>query len=413
MSNGLLTLNTRTNLVSRDMEMAAWRDLGAAWLLIHNDHELVPVANSAGAKTIYRQDPDTSLPPFQNGSEMQAHAEAFVQTRLEKGAAVTHLTNEIVSSPSLQQWTKFALQYCVRVGGKAIPFNFGTHADRWQFEQSEANVKYCVEHDIPIGVHVYLDGQHDATAYEWLWLKQKYGGTWIITEFNYIVSYTQGELGPLATQSDEQHALWLEANVTKLIEKVGATGLVICYFSFDPWPPDKNKRDKGFGAVNRPKTLAEMASLDQRYIYVKGKPIVPPTPVEPFVPAPTTGGFLATLTKLPASWVNVRAQPYADAADLGDLHKGDQVTQFPIVPEAPGAVYIEKDKLKGWVSLQNGAVVFTPNTIPVPPPSDTITLSKADYDALLHGATNAQEEIDVILSILERIKPPASTDVPF
>lgn len=406
----MLTLNTRTNLVSRDMELGAWRALGAAWLLIHNDPDLVAAARSAGAQTIYRQDPDTSLPDFKSSAEMQAHAEAFVQTRLEKGATCIQLTNEINSSEVLQKWTKFALEYAVRVGGKAIPFNFGTHAARWQFEASESNVKFCVEHDIPVGVHIYLDGKHDETAYEWLWLKQKYGGTWVITEFNYIVDYEQGEKGPLGVQSDEQHAAWLETNLPKLVEKVGATGLVICYFSFDPWPPDANKRDKGFGAVNRPKTLAKLTDLDQRYPYVKGKPIVAPAVL---ISDPTQDGVFGTLTKMPSTSVNVRAQPTTDTSGTirGTLQKGDTVTAFIHDKRVPGWVFIEKAPIKGWVSLQNGAVVFTPKAATVP--SVPVTIARADYEALLADANAAQTHLDNIMAVLERIKPSDSTGAGF
>lgn len=403
---GLMTLNTRTNLVSRDMEMAAWRDLSAAWLLVHNDPDLVRSANSEGAKTIYRQDPDKSLPVFQNGSETQAHAEAFVQTRLEKGAYRTHLTNEIVSSPGLQKWTKFALEYTVRVGGKSIPFNFGTHAARWQWEQSEANVRFCIEHDIEIGVHIYLDGKHDDTAYEWLWLKQKYGGNWAITEFNYIVDYEQGELGPLGVQSDEQHAAWLEKNVTKLIEKVGIDGLVICYFSFDPWPPDEDKRDKGFGAVNRPKTLAKMADLNKRYLYMKGKPAMPPVTYPPLPVASDPRWKEATI--ISGAGVNVRSQPVkADGNIVGSFSAGNTIS----VVDDHAASYPDPNG-SHWlpVKLSNSVIgwsrddVFTYALVTKPPvtPTESVTILKADYDA-------AMASLESAIALLKGAKPSGST----
>jgi lysozyme len=72
------------------------------------------------------------------------------------------------------------------------------------------------------------------------------------------------------------------------------------------------------------------------------------------------------LADIPADWVNVRAAPASSAADLGDLRVGDVVTLF--APVVNGWQQVEKPSLKGWVSLQNGAVVFEPVQAPVPSP---------------------------------------------
>lgn len=72
------------------------------------------------------------------------------------------------------------------------------------------------------------------------------------------------------------------------------------------------------------------------------------------------------LVDIPADWVNVRAQPHPSAADLGDLRVGDVVTRF--APDMNGWTYVEKGTLKGWASLQNGAVKFEPVAVPQPEP---------------------------------------------
>lgn len=109
------------------------------------------------------------------------------------------------------------------------------------------------------------------------------------------------------------------------------------------------------------------------------RPAVPPvqkgTDVTPPIPAPTEGGVLSTLTTIPGVYVNVRPQP-GSATDSGDLLKGDVVKVYPPVN---GWVYVEpvnpvtrpegrQPAAKGWVSLQYGAVAFTP----VPPPQPAV-----------------------------------------
>lgn len=84
----------------------------------------------------------------------------------------------------------------------------------------------------------------------------------------------------------------------------------------------------------------------------------------PLPPTPSTSLGLHTLTQLPATYVNVRNAPAQTGADVGDLRKGDLVTLYD--PPSNGWVYIEKGALKGWTSLQNGAVVFTPVNVPTP-----------------------------------------------
>lgn len=90
----------------------------------------------------------------------------------------------------------------------------------------------------------------------------------------------------------------------------------------------------------------------------------------PTVPPPTTGGKPATLVKVPLQFVNVREQPRGTSRDLGDLYPGTNVIYYPEAV-ANGHVYIEAvdvtPPLTGWVSLQNGAVVFAEDDPDAPP----------------------------------------------
>jgi lysozyme len=64
----------------------------------------------------------------------------------------------------------------------------------------------------------------------------------------------------------------------------------------------------------------------------------------------------AKLTKIPGEYVNVRAFPSVQSADLGNLYLGSIVE---IVQELLDWVQIKYNALSGWVSLQGGAVQFT------------------------------------------------------
>ena len=102
-------------------------------------------------------------------------------------------------------------------------------------------------------------------------------------------------------------------------------------------------------------------------------PTPDPTPIPPIdlPPLPTikpTGTF--TLTKMPSTWVNVRAYPDLVGADVGDLHKGDAVTLY--APEVNGWVFAQNDNARGWISRQNGAVDFTPLNASAPLPHDDL-----------------------------------------
>ncbi|MEP7291105.1 MAG: hypothetical protein ABI835_04950 [Chloroflexota bacterium] len=83
----------------------------------------------------------------------------------------------------------------------------------------------------------------------------------------------------------------------------------------------------------------------------------------PAVPSVTQAGQFK-LTKMPSTWVNVRAYPNAYGKDIGDLKVDDVAMLY--TPEAAGWVQAAKGDLRGWVSRQNGAVTFTP-TDTVPP----------------------------------------------
>ena len=115
----------------------------------------------------------------------------------------------------------------------------------------------------------------------------------------------------------------------------------------------------------------------------------------PDVPKPEGIGIKATLTKTPGAFVNVRSQPAATGVDVGDLRVGDVVQYYPD-QSSNGWVYVIHERLlvEGWVSLQNGAVQFTPDSTPI----GNIELTPAQYVAL-------KEHNDAIAQILKAVAP--------
>lgn len=110
----------------------------------------------------------------------------------------------------------------------------------------------------------------------------------------------------------------------------------------------------------------EQVIYDGLRLWNRNNPIMSQT-----IPPPTSGGVPATLTAVPSSFVNSRSQPNGSASDLGDLLIGDQVTYYPNYHPETGWVYQvptttvprpagRQPAAAGWVSLQGGAVVFTP-----------------------------------------------------
>lgn len=136
-------------------------------------------------------------------------------------------------------------------------------------------------------------------------------------------------------------------------------------------------------------------------------------PTTPDIPAPTDGGVKATLTKIPKDFINVRQQPNGN--DAGDLLVGDVVTYYPDAPVvAGGAQWVYQTPLEpierptgrqnaalGWVSLQDGGVVFEKVIDPPvePPTEETVKLKVSEVDAMI--AANEQA-----LAILRGAKLP-------
>lgn len=98
----------------------------------------------------------------------------------------------------------------------------------------------------------------------------------------------------------------------------------------------------------------------------------------------------AWLSQIPGTWINIRAYPDTVGADIGDLHKGDEVTLYK--PEVDGWVFVQTGSIHGWVSLQNGRVAFS--ATPPAPTSTNADANGAAVDAPMKEAAPAEAEDD-------------------
>jgi GH25 family lysozyme M1 (1,4-beta-N-acetylmuramidase) len=362
---GLLGLNTRTLSVSRDMEIAALRQSGGAYHLIEDDPTLAAQAKAEGFGVVYRQSGDDA-----NGNPIMQDPGVFVGRRAQNAptADFLHLSNELdVPTLALLSWTRAAMQYADRIGRKVCLFNFSTNRDAGTWNVCEPLIKDALAGGHAIGLHAYFDTdpEHDAGAWAWKALQAKYGGRWLVTEFAYIRDIRDGGKGWHGAISQTEYAAFLQAYVRLF----AALNMPLMLFSFDDWMPGSTE---GFGIHDAPEILASIASINAAYP-LKEPPVPVPIPDHPPIPAPTEGGVPATLTHVPALFVNLRAQP--GGAIIGDLRVGETFTTYP-THRKDEWLYVARDGdgAHGWVSTQGGNVTFTPVT---PAPASIIDVSQA------------------------------------
>lgn len=220
---------------------------------------------------------------------------------------------------------------------------------------------------------------------------QKYGLRVRITEFAASFSPHDG----WSTWMSEGEFAQLCDDAARLV--YAPDGVEVHVFTLFKW--DKGR---GFEYIDAPTLQDKFARTNAAY-EVKEQPVT-----QQPIPAPTEGGVLSALTTIPGVYINVRPQP-GSATDSGDLLKGDVVKVYPPVN---GWVYAEpvnpvarpegrQPATKGWVSLQNGAVVFEKVPDPTPAPEKYLTFREADIEAAKTALRNA-------LALLEKGAP--STD---
>lgn len=329
--NGILGLNTRTIGVSRDMIMSAARQIGGAWILCHNDPDLVREANAAGFKTIYRQSADESL---------DMDAATFARTRLDKGATLAHSYNEITSQPKLHANTKTALTL-----GKQLIYNYGTHAPRSAWEDGIENIRAAAATGQGIGIHFYPDTVNDSTLKEWLSIKRAVGGLWIVTEFGYLRDFRNPYKGWRGVMNAGQRAAFLDT----WMPFFNAENMPVCEFCFDPWdqPTVEAAKADGLGFWDYADTISHMAVLNRTFTWSE-KPVTQPYP-DGANPAP----------KVINQTVGLKLRATPNGAQLGIMpYKAPVIVYAQPVENANGYAWqrVEWNTLKGWAAAVVGGV---------------------------------------------------------
>lgn len=412
--DGILGYNTRTLGVSRDQQLAAIRQSGGAYHLIMDGPELAAQVAAAGGRVIYRQTGDGQS----GGDPLAQDPAAFVAERARNApaAALIHLTNELDEPTSaLLDWTRQAMRYAASIGRKACILNFSTNRSAATWNAVAGLVREAVAGGHAIGLHAYFDTAplHDAGAWAWRDLKRSAGGLWLVTEFAYIRTITDGGRGWRGALTEQQYAAFLQVYVPRF----AVEAMPLCLFSFDDWPTGRNpdgseRKESGFGIWNASGVLDAAAQVNQKYTF-KGVATVT------LIPTPTSGGQRVHIASLPPGIVfrNIRQQPNASAADVGDLKAGDDVTAY-LDAKVDGWVYVDTltPGVKGWVlwtGVQHEAA-SAPESEPMPatptpepePTAATVTLLNSEYE--LVGA-QLQTALVAVQDALTRWKGGASS----
>lgn len=403
--NGINGLNTRTILVNRDNELAAMRQIQGRYALVQNDTDLCRMAAGQGVKVIYRESGDAP-----EDDPLKTDPEVFVRLRAAHAhdAAYIHLLNEIDPSTDEQRWNREAFKVAKSINRKCVVGNYSTHRSREQWEFARQLLAEAVGAGHAVGFHHYVPPSNPGGGLEWITVKSGVGGLWLCTEFAFGRYTASGQIDPHRgwrgiTSAEERRAF-----IEKWSAYYSAKNIALLWYSYDFWdkPTVEAAKAEGFGYNDLPDVLDSFATFNKIYT-------VKDMPTTPDIPAPTEGGVKATLTKIPQDFINVRQQPNGN--DAGDLLVGDVVTYYPDAPVVTGGtqwVYqtpldpIERqtgrqNAAPGWVSLQDGGVVFERVIDPPvePPTEETVELKVSEVDAMI--AANEQA-----LAILRGAKLP-------
>lgn len=334
---------------------------------------------------IVRRFPDDNAQNVVSGAE-------FVQARaaeVPKGAYL-YLGNEPGKEAAayLDTWTFEALSAAEQLGIKCCILNWATgNPEPADWDKVSLCIQRAVKGGHLIGVHEYwMNTPNQPPSYPYhvgrcFAAVERFGGKWVVTEAGANKDKGGGVPDPYAGWQTFLDQRTYADHVAVVVPMYAQRGIGACFFSYPDWD------GHGFGVNDAPTFLSALAGLNARY------PILEQPPVnQPYIPPPSSG-VNATLDVLPASYVNIREQPYTSAKDVDDLYKGENVL-YSTSPQAPGWAYIVRDSdgRAGWVSHQNGAVSFLLDSEPTPDPEptpDTVTLPKADYDAAILALEDA------------------------
>lgn len=358
---GINGLNLTDFGISRDNALADIRRMAGAFVLVRNSPQLAEMCADLGARVIYRQAGDDP-----GASPLATDPAEFVRVRAQAAptAAFIHLLNEVDVSvgaaDDYKRWNREALAYLDRIGRKGCFDNFSTnmHYDRWM--ENRDNLQAAARGGHAIGAHFYPDGQHDSGGMDFLRVREQVGGLWVLTEFAYIQSIFDANRGWLGKLSVDDYRAFMR----RWSEWAALRNIPLLWFSYEHWPNNAEGRASGFGLIDAPPLIAELAALNTRHTFKEVRPM-PDYPFPPDSAAWKRGTFASR-----ADYANVRAQPATSATIAGRLDKTPQPGAWvpTDVKEAAGTWHALKLDSGAQGYVRADVVVFEAAAAPEPEP---------------------------------------------
>jgi hypothetical protein len=372
---GIHGLNITDFGISRDNALADIRRMTGAFVLVRNSPQLAEMCADLGARVIYRQAGDDP-----GASPLATDPAEFVRVRAQAAptAAFIHLLNEVDVSvgaaDDYKRWNREAMAYLDRIGRKGCFDNFSTnmHYDRWM--ENYDNLQAAARGGHAIGAHFYPDGTHDSGGMDFLRVREQVGGLWLLTEFAYIQSIFDANRGWLGKLSVDDYRAFMR----RWSEWAALHNLPLLWFSYEHWPNSAEGRASGFGLIDTPPLIDELAALNTRHTFKEVRPM-PEYPFPPVGAAWQRGTFASR-----ADYANVRAQPATSATIAGRLDKTPQTGAWVAtdVVEAAGTWHALKldSGTQGYVRAD--VVLFEAAPAPEPEPP-TVPEPGTIYSAFL------------------------------
>lgn len=369
---GINGLNLTDFGISRDNALADIRRIAGAFVLVRNSPQLAEMCADLGARVIYRQAGDDP-----GASPLATDPAEFVRVRAQAAptAAFIHLTNEVdPPSAQLHAWTARALDYADSIGRKLCILNYGTNKSEADWNEGRANLERAARGGHAIGVHLYPDGQHDSGGMDFLRVREQVGGLWLLTEFAYIQSIFDANRGWRGKLSVDDYRAFMR----RWSEWAALHNLPLLWFSYEHWPNSAEGRASGFGLIDAPPLIAELAALNTRHTFKEVRPM-PEYPFPPDNAAWQRGTFASR-----ADYANVRAQPATSATIAGRLDKTPQTGAWVAtdVVEAAGTWHALKLDSGAQGYVRADVVLFEAAPAPEPEPP-TVPEPGTIYSAFL------------------------------
>lgn len=345
---------------SADNVLKQIRSTGAKLALVRDSSKLAALCASpeVGMRVLFRaagDDPKHNPIPAND-------PHGFVNSRVNAAPDATwiHGTNEIgFLEPNLDGYTRNLALACEARGKKLVAYNAATNQPMEHWRAAEPTIRWLVGRGHVIGVHLYLDGnpQHDAGGYAPLdWLKS-IGARVLVTEYAYIRSIHDANVGYRAVMDAAAYMRWHDQHAAKM----AAYGFPLFHFSLTHWNDDDAGKREGFGTEDHPEVDAHFAVLNQRY----------PIQEQPSVPIYPIGTSPQQMKVNQPAGVKLRAAPSTSGAQLTLLAKDTPVTLYadPVV-SADGYFWqrVTAQGVQGWCAnyIDGRPSFVSAGTIPAP-----------------------------------------------